>query len=442
MMTVTGTPTKSHGAQDVSLGHHYSSPLTIDTRNVKTVSKETQSSSVQRHSPSSKNNKKQNKGQSKQLSPITPFFSKKSPLDSNLSPILNSNRLLTVKATPQRLVSSKQYSPLYNPFSPIKQLSPSNHVLAFNNYNIFESLINRDSMGTEDEHVDYKLYENLFKNKRKISISYGVFDTQGFRESMEDEYFFIKDLNMFSTKSSDLKPHCAFGIFDGHCGKDAATFCKQNICKYLVKSKYFLTNTEKALAEGFLACDEALRKYTQEEDKGSPFAGCTANVAIVRENIITVANCGDSRAVLADEGKAIPMSEDHKPNRLDEKKRIEALGGNVEYGRIGGLLAVSRAFGDFEYKIDGKHLVTAVPDVKSFTLQRNTDFIILACDGLWDVMSSSEAIKLSYQWLLETQNLNKVCEKLVETALNRNSMDNITCMIVTFHDLSINNNLV
>jgi serine/threonine protein phosphatase PrpC len=193
------------------------------------------------------------------------------------------------------------------------------------NFNAFESMLNNDGIGTEDEHVDYKLYEDLFKNKRKISISYGVFDSQGFRESMEDEYFFVKDLDTFSSNPSNLKPHCAFGVFDGHCGKDAATFCKQNICKYLVKSKYFWSNTEKALEEGFLACSEALRKFTQEDDKGSPFAGCTANVAIVRENIITVANGGDSRAVLANEGKAIPMSEDHKPNRLDEKKRIEAI---------------------------------------------------------------------------------------------------------------------
>jgi protein phosphatase 2C family protein 2/3 len=441
MTTVTGTTTKCHVAQNASPCHNRSPPLTIDTRNIKTISKETQSSVMHWYSPSSKGNKIQNRGKSKQLSPMIPFSSKKSPMNSNLSPVLSSNRLLAVRSTPQRLVPSKQYPVLCNSFTNTKQLSSSSHIPVFN-FNAFESMPNKDGVETEEEHVDYKLYEDLFKNKRKISISYGVFDSQGFRESMEDEYFFVKDLDTFSSKPSNLKPHCAFGIFDGHCGKDAATFCKQNICKYLVKSNYFLSNIEKALEEGFLACDEALRRFTQEEDKGSPFAGCTANVAIVRENMITVANCGDSRAVLANEGKAIPMSEDHKPNRLDEKKRIEALGGSVEYGRIGGLLAVSRAFGDFEYKIGGKHLVTAVPDVKSFTLQRNTDFIILACDGLWDVMSSSEAVKLSYQWLLETQNLDRVCEKLVETALNRNSMDNITCMIVAFHDLSINNNLV
>jgi serine/threonine protein phosphatase PrpC len=80
-------------------------------------------------------------------------------------------------------------------------------------------------------------------------------------------------------------------------------------------------------------------------------------------------------------GRTIPMSDDHKPSRPDEKKRIEALGGRVEYGRVGGLLAVSRAFGDFEYKQNGKPLVTAKPDVQTMVLTKDADFIIVACDG-------------------------------------------------------------
>jgi len=95
---------------------------------------------------------------------------------------------------------------------------------------------------------------------------------------------------------------------------------------------------------------------------------------------------------------------------------------------------VSRALGDFEYKTDGKHLVTATPDVKSFTLNSNSDFVIVACDGLWDVMSSEESVKFAYQWMNETHNLDIVCERLVHKALERRSMDNITCMIVALHE--------
>jgi serine/threonine protein phosphatase PrpC len=106
-------------------------------------------------------------------------------------------------------------------------------------------------------------------------------------------------------------------LIDGHCGKDAATFCKNNLCKHIGKSQHFLTNLNKALEEGFSSCDEAFRSYAHDEEKASPFAGCTGIVAIVRDNILTVANCGDSRAVLACGGKVIPMSEDHKPQRPD-----------------------------------------------------------------------------------------------------------------------------
>lgn len=84
--------------------------------------------------------------------------------------------------------------------------------------------------------------------------------------------------------------------------------------------------------------------------KESPSAGCTAIVAILRGHDLYIANLGDARAVVCQNGKAIALSRDHKPTRLDEKKRIENAGGKVLYGRVQGFLGVSRAFGDFEFK--------------------------------------------------------------------------------------------
>jgi hypothetical protein len=77
----------------------------------------------------------------------------------------------------------------------------------------------------EEEQVDYKLYENMFKNKRRISLSFGVYDTQGFRQTMEDEYFFIKNMEIFSTKPSGFKLHCSFGV-----------------CVFIIVTKVFFTN--------------------------------------------------------------------------------------------------------------------------------------------------------------------------------------------------------
>lgn len=82
--------------------------------------------------------------------------------------------------------------------------------------------------------------------------------------------------------------------------------------------------------------------------------GCTSCVAIIADGKIYCANSGDSRCVLNRDGKAVDMSEDHKPDNIGEKKRIEAAGGFVEDGRVRGTLSLSRALGDMEYKLNRK----------------------------------------------------------------------------------------
>lgn len=166
------------------------------------------------------------------------------------------------------------------------------------------------------------------------------------------------------------------------------------------------------------------------------YAGCTANVCVLRNDDLYVANLGDTRCVLAHKGFAIQLSEDHKPSNKDERMRIEKNGGIVSFGRVNGALAVSRAFGDFEFKKKGSNLVSVVPDVSHFTLTKDSDFIIIACDGLWDVMSSSEAVKNVYNYLQQFKDPRKACEKLVEKALKDGSMDNITVILILLKELN------
>ena len=108
---------------------------------------------------------------------------------------------------------------------------------------------------------------------------------------------------------------------------------------------------------------------------------------------IICANAGDSRTVLSKGGIAIDLSKDHKPTNVYEARRIKNAGGFVEEGRVNGALALSRALGDFEYKRNQKlkakeQAVTALPDVKTVPITSDTQFIMLACDGVWDVKSS------------------------------------------------------
>ena len=138
--------------------------------------------------------------------------------------------------------------------------------------------------------------------------------------------------------------------------------------------------------------------------EGKSFAGCTATVILVTKTEIICANAGDSRTVLAKSGKAKDLSEDHKPENTEEMLRIQRSGNYVEDGRVNGMLALSRALGDFEYKnnktMQAKdQAVTAFPDISIEPIDRNTQFVLLACDGIWDVKTSQEAIDFMMQKL-------------------------------------------
>jgi len=132
-------------------------------------------------------------------------------------------------------------------------------------------------------------------------------------------------------------------------------------------------------------------------DDAKSYAGCTATVILVTRTEIICANSGDSRTVLARAGRAKDMSEDHKPDNPGELARITRSGGFVEDGRVNGMLALSRALGDFEYKNNAMmslkdQAVSAFPDVRIEPIDSSTQYVLLACDGIWDVKSSQEAI--------------------------------------------------
>lgn len=130
-------------------------------------------------------------------------------------------------------------------------------------------------------------------------------------------------------------------------------------------------------------------------------AGCTAVVAVKFGNELFVANAGDSRGVLCRAGKAVALSEDHKPAQEGERSRIIAAGGFLsEIGgvcRVNGNLNLSRAIGDLKYKTNNElppsdQIITAQPDIRKIALSPEDRFFLLACDGVWDVMSNQDAV--------------------------------------------------
>ncbi|XP_076925999.1 putative protein phosphatase 2C 47 [Bidens hawaiensis] len=147
-----------------------------------------------------------------------------------------------------------------------------------------------------------------------------------------------------------------------------------------------------------------------------------------------IANAGDSRAVLGKRGRAIELSTDHKPSCTSEKLRMEKLGGVVHDGYLNGQLSVARALGDWHVKgpkgSDGP--LSAEPELEEVALTEEDEFLIIACDGLWDVMSSQCAVTIVRKELMLHNDPEKCCRELVREALKRNSCDNLTVVVVCF----------
>lgn len=176
-------------------------------------------------------------------------------------------------------------------------------------------------------------------------------------------------------------------------------------------------------------------------------SGCTAVVALLRGNELYVANAGDSRCILCRDGKAIEMSFDHKPEDDIERERIINAGGKVTNdGRVNGGLNLSRAIGDHVYKSNARlplrdQMITALPDIKQITVDTNKDqFIILACDGIWNYMSSQEVVDFVYERIQKAEKLSTICEELFDNCLAPNTegdgtgCDNMTAIVVRLNE--------
>ncbi|KAM0912675.1 hypothetical protein ACQ4PT_012646 [Festuca glaucescens] len=254
------------------------------------------------------------------------------------------------------------------------------------------------------------------------SMHCGYSSYRGRRQTMEDFY------DIKSSKT-DAKRINVFGVFDGHGGSCAAKYLKEHLFENLLKHPAFITDTKSAISESYKETDA---DFLAAETTICRDGGSTASTAIFVGNHLYVANVGDSRAVISKAGKAIALSDDHKPNRSDERERIENAGGVVTFSgtwRVGGVLAMSRAFGDRLLK----QFVVAEPEIQEQEIDDELEFLILASDGLWDVVPNEHAVA----FVKEVVGPEAAARKLTEIAYRRGSKDNITCIVVEFHRDSV-----
>lgn len=211
------------------------------------------------------------------------------------------------------------------------------------------------------------------------------------------------------------------------------------------------------LYKSFVKADEIIEK------NGQGASGCTAAVAVLRweseteddcmvntnnigkqtddtsksfdfvptknhKRMLYTSNVGDSRIVLSRKGKAYRLSYDHKASDKNEIDRVENSGGLILKNRVNGVLAVTRSLGDSYMK----DLVLGKPFTTSTQIIKDDEFMIIACDGVWDVISDTKACKIVADCFKKGLDAQEASKKLCQLAIDASTTDNVTVMVVQF----------
>ena len=330
-------------------------------------------------------------------------------------------------------------------------------------------------------------FENFTKSKissRDFGIikAYAANTSQGIvRDYNEDRVSII--INMVKPKNCNLSdidwPKISyFGIFDGHAGNKCTDYLKDNLIKKISNNMFFPKDIKNAIKFGFQSAErDFLENYAVKNNKIIDKSGSCALILLTVDNLVYIANTGDSRCLIScKKGKILKdVTRDHKPNYPYEKERIIKNKGNIyqseapidieindeedkffldkvilgPYRVSPGRLSVSRTIGDAEAKIvkfgGNPNVIISEPDIFVFDLDKDDiDFFILGCDGIYDQLSSKEVLDCAWMVFSDlshrfNDDLNANCGNVVDMILKmsmiRKSFDNITCLIIAFKEM-------
>lgn len=263
---------------------------------------------------------------------------------------------------------------------------------------------------------------------KAFEITAGAHAKQGPRPTMEDEHIIVP---------TEKFGHFYSGVYDGHGG--------ENVAKMLVAGESTLHKSIFDNMKTGMTIEEAVKKSYIDFDtflynnykQCFMLQGSTAVSAIISDGDLYIANIGDAEAsIINNDGSApVNMTYTHRASDAKEKERIEALGGNIFMNRVLGALAVTRAFGDFDFKKPKKpgNFVECEPFIKRIHLERQHKFVILACDGLWDVMKHQKVSDFVLERSKNGDNAEAIAKALVDKALNRKSQDNVSVVVIQIH---------
>ena len=315
-------------------------------------------------------------------------------------------------------------------------------------------------------------------------FDYGISEAIGARPTMEDRTVVIQSLLLEPSHGyykgepkeelEELAMTTFAAVFDGHGGDECSNYLvdalpRQVRAALLAERVALRTAIEQSEANGRSeqpedAASELIRRILKAaylrtdrdfiSPKNSPQSGSTAATVIMFGRRLFAANVGDSRVVLCRAGgQCVELTSDHKPNRPDEAARVRAAGGFILNKRVMGELAITRAFGDKSFKMGIKAmmeddaedvtasnevkdltapLVSAEPEIASMIMSHNDEFLLLACDGLFDVFRSQDAVALARQELIAHRGEPaEVARILSDQAIRvRRSRDNVSILII------------
>lgn len=271
-----------------------------------------------------------------------------------------------------------------------------------------------------------------------MNLTHSFNSLQGERLTNEDTHVIFTNLNGNNTNFAKVD---LYSIYDGHGGSFVSKYLQKILHCFLIDNRLEYPLEQVYVNKAFKTVQDIL---TEKHEKSANEAGSTALIAIFfkkdSELCLQVLNTGDSRAVLCNKYNiAVPLTKDHKPDLIEEKNRIEKLGGSIVYDeesqcyRIGDL-AVSRAFGDNTFK----KYVTETPEIFNYKIQPGCKFIVLACDGLWDVMENGQVVEFILEQCYDLnsgkyKNDVNISKLLAEKAIEKGSTDNVSVIVIFFN---------
>lgn len=304
-------------------------------------------------------------------------------------------------------------------------------VSASNTYGYTRAFLNSNRGGQ----IEGIASSNTTKCGRRPPLYTSTCSVQGARPYQEDELL-IEDDGRFVC------------VFDGHGGKQISRYLRQNLfasyqAALSIGSKEDLStsNVQTAIKNALLRVDDEVCKIGQWSYTGSTAVVCIISLDSDGERTVVTANVGDSRAVLCRNGLAVDLSKDHKPIDEDEVERIENLGGSVDWCgdvdpvtdepilhtgvyRVNSNLALSRAIGDKSER----PFISNEADISTHVVEDGDSFIVLASDGLFDVMTSQEVVSFVTSKCADDR--EAVATRVAKEALKRGSSDNITVIVI------------